>query len=365
MKGRRLEQVKAAAHKIIDTMSDRDIISIISFSDRAEVVVPATPIYAAERHTLKAHISTMQASGGTEIMQGLIKGISELHKHLSRKYVNHLVLLTDGRTYGDEEDCILLAESAAEDGVTISGMGIGDEWNDEFLDKLASVTGGTSAYIDASSTVTNFLQKQVRSLGQAYAERLQLSVAPDASMSLEAAFKIAPSPMPLDSERQPMPLGTLEYKRPLSVLLQLKLPPLETPGMLPVARFDVTGDILWKDLDNYKAIADMTLEVSETAEPTPPPKAILNALGKLTLYRMQEKAQQALDAGNVEEATRKLEDLATRLLAGGQTELAEAAMSEARHVASTHTLSDEGSKFLKYGTRALLLPASSEDSSTH
>ena len=89
--------------------------------------------------------------------------------------------------------------------------------------------------------------------------------------------------------------------------------------------------------------------------------AILDALGKLTLYRMQQKAESALSAGNVAEATRRLENLATRLLAAGQEELAQMAMVEARRVSHTNMLSEEGRKTLKFGTRWLLAPPDSGD----
>jgi Ca-activated chloride channel family protein len=360
MQGARLDRVKAAAHHIIDSLNEDDIIAIVSFSDRAEVVVPATPVRQSEPRTLKAMVSTMQAGGGTEILQGLIHGLSEIHRNLDRRYVNHLILLTDGRTYGDEEDCIMLAENAAEDGIAISGMGIGEEWNDVFLDELASRTGGTSAYIRSPGAVNRFLKERVRSLGRTYAERMRISIAPDPDVSLESAFKLTPYPIPLPTDLQPIPLGTLESTRPVSVLLQLQMPSLTKTGFRPVARMDVTGDIIFNKVDGYKGITDFSVEVAQEAVSEDPPLAILDALGKLTLYRMQEKAQEAIKRGNVAEATRSLENLATRLVASGQEDLALAAMAEARRVAHTHTLSEEGQKTLKYGTRALLLPPPKE-----
>ena len=77
----------------------------------------------------------------------------------------------------------------------------------------------------------------------------------------------------------------------------------------------------------------------------------------MNLNKFTEKAQEAIRQGDVTEATRRLENLATRLLAAGQEDLANAAMAEARRVAHTHAFSEEGQKRLKYGTRALLLPA--------
>jgi hypothetical protein len=48
--------------------------------------------------------------------------------------------------------------------------------------------------------------------------------------------------------------------------------------------------------------------------------------------------------------------LATRLFEAGEEDLGQAAIQEARRVAATQVLSDEGAKRLKYGTRALLPP---------
>ncbi|NJN54864.1 MAG: VWA domain-containing protein, partial [Anaerolineae bacterium] len=44
MQGRRLDAVKAAVELVLDNLTPADVLSIISFSDRAEVVVPAEPL---------------------------------------------------------------------------------------------------------------------------------------------------------------------------------------------------------------------------------------------------------------------------------------------------------------------------------
>ncbi|MFN8380141.1 MAG: VWA domain-containing protein, partial [Anaerolineae bacterium] len=81
----------------------------------------------------------------------------------------------------------------------------------------------------------------------------------------------------------------------------------------------------------------------------------------LTLYRMQERAQEALDKGDVRTATRRLENLATRLMEMGELELAAQAQMEAQQVSFTHSLSDVGRKTLKYQTRSLLMNALEEN----
>lgn len=361
MNGTRLDKVKVAAHQIIDQLSDGDILSVITFNDRAEVIIPATPV--DNKNALKAKISMMLAAGGTEIFKGLSAGVDQNRRYLGPRLVNHVLLLTDGNTFGDQENCVELARKAAEQGISISAMGLGQEWNDEFLDQLASITGGTSSYINSASAVVKFLNDHVRNLSNAFAERVRLSVAPDPDIHFESAFKLLPHPQPLTIDEGHIQLGSLQANRNISVLLQFQLPANLTVGFRSIARLAVTGDILINQNQQFQGVSDVSLEINDSPPPEEPPAAILDALGKLTLYRMQERAQEALASGDIKEATRRLENLATRLLAMGEEELANQARSEARRVAHTSSLSDAGRKTLKYQTRFLLLGSSNEDTS--
>ncbi len=167
MKGLRLDKLKIAAIQIIENLNSQDRLSIVSFSDRADVLIPAGAV--EDKTALRAQVNMIRADGGTEIYHGLRAGIDECRKYLSDRYVNHVILLTDGRTFGDEERCLELAEKAAAEGIGISAMGIGEEWNDEFLDALASRTGGTSTYVNSPTAVVRFLNERVRSLGDTLA----------------------------------------------------------------------------------------------------------------------------------------------------------------------------------------------------
>jgi Ca-activated chloride channel homolog len=359
MRGTRIEKVKIAAHQIIDNLGSDDILSIVIFNDRAETIIPATPI--KDRPALKAKVSMISPGGGTEIFQGLAAGVRENREYLSPNMVNHVILLTDGHTFGDQDKCIDLASQAARDGIGISAMGLGHDWNDQFLDELATKTGGSSEYITSAGRVVRFLNDHVRNLSSAFAERLRLSIAPDSDIVLESAFKLAPHPQPMDIENGELLLGGLQLNRHISVLLQIQMPNDMKEGPRGVARLVASGDIFINRHQQHLSVCDISLDVSTKAETESPPDSILDALSKLTLYRLQERAQQALEHGDVTEATRRLENLATRLLAMGQDDLAGQALSEARRVAHTKELSDKGRKTLKYQTRHLLLGTNDED----
>jgi Ca-activated chloride channel family protein len=93
----------------------------------------------------------------------------------------------------------------------------------------------------------------------------------------------------------------------------------------------------------------------------PPPPNLMQAMSRLTLYRMQERARDDLTGGNVRDATRRLQNLATHLLAQGQRDLARSVLGEVAHIQQNQAFSEEGDKRIKYRTRALLLPPGTKE----
>jgi len=353
MSGTRLDRVKAAANQIIDQLSDNDYLSIISFNDFAEVVINSTSL--DNRAMLKARVSMINASGGTEILKGLSLGATQNRIHQGHDFVNHLILITDGNTFGDQDQCITLAQQLILEGVSISAMGIGHEWNDEFLDELTSITGSNAEFIMNPNTVQRFLNDHVRSLANTFAERITISIAPYADVKLESAFKLSPRPHPLSKDESVIRLGNLQHHKLTSVIFQLELPGDMKVGFRSLARIAVAGDILDNGFRHYQTSSEISIGVNNDSNAEEPPANVMDALNKLTLYRMQERAKEALERGDTQEATRRLENLATRLFEHGHEELAQQALAEARQVANTNTLSENGRKTLKYGTQALLL----------
>ncbi|GAB5491398.1 MAG: VWA domain-containing protein [Phototrophicaceae bacterium] len=353
--GGRMRRVIGAAQAIITELTHNDVISIVAFNDRASAIIPATNV--TDVMALRTRVGMIKPKGGTEIFQGLAEGVKQNRKFLDSQMINHIILLTDGQTYGDEQECLQLARKAASEGISISAMGLGNEWNDEFLDQLVAATGGTSTYIKSVNMVSDFMQLQLRSLSNAFAERMVLSIITNPEIKIEMAFKISPNPQPLTVENNVIHLASLQAKRPISVLLQIQLPANMTDKFINIGRFMASGDIMLHNADTFYTAGDMSLEIDNDNRGSVPPSTIVDALSKLTLYRLQEKARNAMEDGNIDEATRHLKYLATRLIDMGEHTLGQQAMAEAQHVQMTRAFSNEETKkTIKYQTRALIEP---------
>ena len=352
MQGPRLDQVRSSVLTILQDMQPGDTTSIVAFSDKAEVIV--SPEQAVDLAVARARMSLLQAGGGTEIGQGLTVGLDEIHRNFTREGVNHLVLLTDGRTYGDEELCLELADQASTYGISINGVGIGSDWSDRLLDDLASRTGGNVLFLNTPRAVTDLLHRIHDSLTQIVANRVRLEGALGQQVDLRSAFRILPDPIPL-GDSLPMVLGHLPREGLIRLLLEIVIHPVGSADELTLAHFNVSGDILGSDLEG--TILPIVIKANITSDPDtkPPPDQIVSALNHVALYRMQEKARHEAELGQVAQAARRLENLATHLLAEGERDLAKVALNEAVQLTQARRLSPEGEKSLKYGTRALLL----------
>ncbi len=86
------------------------------------------------------------------------------------------MLLTDGHTYGDESSCYSMARQAAQEGIVIQAMGIGNEWNDRFLDRLTSISGGCAQYINTPEDLQQILDRQLNALESVYAQQMKVLI---------------------------------------------------------------------------------------------------------------------------------------------------------------------------------------------
>jgi Ca-activated chloride channel family protein len=355
MQGERMDTIKSTAIELIRQLRSDDLVSIVTFSDRADVLISGGK--SADKNEIEKKIKMIQTSGGTEIFHGLEAGFFEVRSRYSNNYTNQIILLTDGRTYGDEADCLRVADQAAIYGIEISGLGIGSEWNDAFLDSLAARTGGSSIFLSQPKDIAKFLKEKFAGLGQIYAERVAFDIHTKAGVELRYAFRISPDANPLKATT-PIRLGVIPKEPGLAFLLEFLIDPIVSfSGMLPIAEGQISLDIPTRVNPNCILSLQLSRQVEESDEFQPPPTRLMNAISKLTLYRMQERANQFLVDGMPEDASRHLHNLATHLYSEGQQELARATLEEAENIMLQGGLSESGKKLIKYGTRSLLLPS--------
>lgn len=351
MKGDRLNNVKSAAVAIVEGIGPQDKISIVPFSDRAEVIYSADTVQ--NKKVLISQINSMSASGGTEIYQGLEKGYNEIRKSRLDSYSNHMILLTDGRTYGDTKECLNLANEAADRGVDINAFGIGADWNDAFLDKLVAISGSQAIYIEKPSQAMGHLQDKIEGLGDVFAANFRLIDDFPENIALLSVFKISPYAQHFTPDGLDIRLGSLEAGSPLAILLELQVQVDNSSEKFQIP-IKLLSDIPSKHIKNYAIGIEFDLPVGDRIDPVDPPVQVVEAVRALNLYRMNERIWRDIEGGDIPLATRRLHQFSTRLLEAGHVELAEQIQLETERLKVMGAYSESNRKRLKYGTRALI-----------
>ena len=78
---------------------------------------------------------------------------------------------------------------------------------------------------------------------------------------------------------------------------------------------------------------------------------VMNIVEKVSAFKLQTRALNDLQAGDVTGATQKLQSAVTRLLSQGEVELAQTMQQEIANLQQSGQLSSEGQKTMKFGTR--------------
>ncbi len=187
----------------------------MAFAGSAQVIIPNQIIQDPE--SIKSEIKKkLSASGGTVIAEGLELGITELMKG-TRGAVSQAFLLTDGHGESslriwkwdigpdDNKRCLELAQKAAKLNLTISTLGFGNNWNQDLLEKIADVGGGTLAYIERPEQALeqfNRLFGRIQSVGLTNAYLL-LSLVPNVRLAqFKPIAQVSPDTIELPMEPQ-------------------------------------------------------------------------------------------------------------------------------------------------------------------
>ncbi len=155
MEGRKMELAKLAAVGVVDNLRPVDFVGVLIFDNSFHWSVPIRR--AEERGLIRRVISGITPDGGTQIAPAL----QEAYRRILpiNAVFKHIVLLTDG--ISEEGDSMTLAREAAERQVTISTVGLGQDVNRAYLEKVANLARGKSYFLNDPAGLEQILLRDV------------------------------------------------------------------------------------------------------------------------------------------------------------------------------------------------------------
>jgi Ca-activated chloride channel family protein len=155
MEGKKIELARQAAIGVVENLRPIDMVGVLIFDNSFQWDVPIRRV--EDKVLIKRLISGIVPDGGTQIAPALAEAYRKvLPTHATFK---HIVLLTDG--ISEEGDSLDLSKEAATQHVTISTVGLGQDVNRAYLEKVASVANGKSYFLNEPAGLAQIVLKDV------------------------------------------------------------------------------------------------------------------------------------------------------------------------------------------------------------
>lgn len=175
MSGQPLQYAKEACGYVVDSLGEDDVLSIVCFDDRVEVIMP--PRRVVNKELIKQHISPIQARGTTNIYEAI--GAAGEQVGSVEMGVKRVILLTDGApTAGpvDHGSIVGQAQKQTEMSITLSTLGFGVEYNEELLAGIARASRGSHYYISNPELIPEIFRSELGSILSLVGRNLEVNL---------------------------------------------------------------------------------------------------------------------------------------------------------------------------------------------
>jgi Ca-activated chloride channel family protein len=362
MAGTKLGAMKEAANLVIDRLGPQDMLAVVIFDDAspAELVIPSGPVL--DQEGAKRKIDAIEERGGTHMATGMRLGLEELRRSHQPQRVSAMLLLTDGQTWEDTEDCRALAQQCQTAGIPIHvlGLGVGEEsnWDPKLLEDLAQLSGGEWMPVEAPDQVSAAFENTLFAMKGAVATHAQLTMRFVKGLTTRAVWRVTPLISRLDHHSGAVNdiqvfLGDIHHRKGQAILVDLVLPP-RLAGAYRLIQADVTYDVPGSGLTGQKTTADPVLNfVEDTAQVGQLDERLMNLIERVIAHKLQTQALDEAAAGDAAKATQRLRAAATRLLELGEVEMAQQTRQQAERLEQSGQLDLAASQKMRYATKRL------------
>lgn len=177
MSGYKLAQAKQAARQLVNLLTDQDRLSIVHYGSDVKSL-PGMAATASNRQRMIQFIESIWDEGGTNISAGLQTGQHQVNTARSEYKVNRIILISDGQpTEGvtDEQSLKQVVKNIRAQGVTVSSIGVGTDFNEDLMQAFAEYGAGAYGFLEDAGKLAGIFQKDLQQAATQVARNVELS----------------------------------------------------------------------------------------------------------------------------------------------------------------------------------------------
>ncbi|MFL5766186.1 MAG: vWA domain-containing protein [Bacteroidia bacterium] len=181
MDGDKLNYTKQALKYVVNQLDGRDVLSIVLYDTDVEVFLQ--PQRIEDKKALLERIDKIATAGSTNLEGGIKKGyelVKNAKKLIGNEMVNRVLLLSDGLAnvgVSDPEALAAITKSYfEEDHISISTFGVGNDYDEKLMAKIALQGGGMYYFIYSPEKLPEIFNEELKGVSNVIAKNTILKI---------------------------------------------------------------------------------------------------------------------------------------------------------------------------------------------
>jgi Ca-activated chloride channel family protein len=309
MQGERIAAAKEGARVALNRLSSDDTVSLVSYNHDVDVMSPAAPLRNSREKLLEA-IDTLKADGTTGLYAGVKEGGRQVEEFVSDNNINRVVLLSDGlanvgpSTPGELAE---LGRKLASKGISVSTIGLGLDYNEDLMQRLAAASDGNHVFVERPSDLAEIFDREFGDALSVFARDINIII--ECKLGFKP-MRILGRDGSIDGDKVTLKLNQLHADNERYVVVELQAPEGRGEGAAEVADVTVTYLDLDKGGSPARAEAKPSVRFSANAKEVEEGvnKPVMSQVTQQIATEKSEKAVELRDAGDVAGARKALEE---------------------------------------------------------
>jgi len=175
----KMHYARSAAQQAVAQLLDGDSIGLVTFSADARVDIPLTQVGPSSREAMLARIGMIGPEASTNLAAGVVAAAAQFGPTLRRELPCKIVVLSDGLAnvgVADVYGLTGLAREYGQAGVTISTIGVGDDYSAETMSAIAQAAGGEFYHVGDPGEIEAAVAAEVADIKTVAARQAELRV---------------------------------------------------------------------------------------------------------------------------------------------------------------------------------------------
>lgn len=160
----RLDLAQHSLDVMTERLRDDDSVALVTFSDEAETVLPMTRL-DGNRDEIHDAIDGLEPTYSTNLAAGVETGYGTAVEGLREGATNRVVLVSDALANDGDTDPDSILEridgARREHGITLFGIGVGSDYGDALMERLADKGDGHTVYVSGEDDAEQVFCEQL------------------------------------------------------------------------------------------------------------------------------------------------------------------------------------------------------------